>query len=146
MFRAATRVASSPFPLVRSLSAGRVVLAPAPARVRRALPAALSITPDAGARLRVLLAGQPDAVGVRLGVKTRGCNGVSYTMTYATGGASKFDEEVRDHGVRVFIEPAALMKIAGTVMDWKEDDTSAEFVFSNPNAAAVCGCGESFST
>lgn len=64
-------------------------------------------------------------------------------MNYATD-KGKFDEEVTDKGVRVFIEPSALLKIAGTTMDWKEDDVSAEFVFSNPNAKAVCGCGESF--
>lgn len=143
----ATSAFSSHVPRRSFSGAGRVALvaAPAGARARRALPSALSVTASAGARLKELLAGQPDALGVRLGVKTRGCNGVSYTMTYATS-AAKFDEEVREHGVRVFIEPSALLKIAGTVMDWREDDTSAEFVFSNPNAAAVCGCGESFST
>lgn len=70
---------------------------------------------------------------------------MSYTMTY-TEAKGKFDEEVVDKGVRIFIEPNALMKIAGTTMDWKEDDTAAEFVFANPQAKAVCGCGESFST
>ena len=72
-----------------------------------------------------------------------GCNGVSYTMNYATDRKGT-DEEVTEKGVRVFIEPSALMKIVGTTMDWKEDDLSAEFVFSNPNAKSVCGCGESF--
>ena len=74
-----------------------------------------------------------------------GCNGVSYTMSYADS-AAKFDEEVLDKGVRVFIEPSALLKITGTIMDWKEDDVSAEFVFTNPLAKGVCGCGESFNT
>lgn len=74
-----------------------------------------------------------------------GCNGVSYTMNYAVE-KGKFDEEVADKGVRVFIEPSALLKITGTTMDWKEDDIAAEFTFSNPNAKNVCGCGESFST
>ena len=58
----------------------------------------------------------------------------------------KFDEEVKEQGVRIFIEPSALLKITGTVMDWKEDDVSAEFVFINPQAKGVCGCGESFNT
>ena len=124
-------------------SAGKVALAPP--RARRVLKAAVEVTDAAAARLKVLLAGKPDAVGVRLGVKTRGCNGVSYTMTYADA-VSKFDEKVLDKGVVLFIEPAALMKIAGTVMDWKEDNVSAEFVFTNPNAKGVCGCGESFNT
>jgi iron-sulfur cluster assembly protein len=66
-------------------------------------------------------------------------------MTYAES-KGKFDEEVTDKGVRVYIEPSALLKIAGTTMDWKEDDTAAEFTFENPQAKAVCGCGESFST
>lgn len=64
-------------------------------------------------------------------------------MNYADS-AGKFDEEVNDKGVRIFIEPSALLKITGTTMDWKEDDISAEFIFINPNAKGVCGCGESF--
>lgn len=135
---------SSPFraggSLVRFFSAGRVALAP---RVRRPIKAAIEVTDSAAARLRELLVARPDAAGIRIGVKTRGCNGVSYTMTYADG-ASKFDEEVVDKGVRIFIEPSALLKITGTVMDWKEDDVSAEFLFTNPVAKGVCGCGESF--
>ena len=70
---------------------------------------------------------------------------MSYTMNYAES-VAKFDEEIVDRGVRIFIEPAALMKIAGTVMDWKESEVAAEFVFTNPNAKGVCGCGESFNT
>jgi iron-sulfur cluster assembly protein len=66
-------------------------------------------------------------------------------MNYAAEKSAK-DEEVVAKGVRVLIEPAALMKVVGTTMDWKEDDLSAQFVFSNPNAKSVCGCGESFNT
>jgi iron-sulfur cluster assembly accessory protein len=66
-------------------------------------------------------------------------------MTYAES-KGKFEEEVADKGVRVFIEPSALLKITGTTMDWLENDTAAEFVFSNPQAKGVCGCGESFNT
>jgi iron-sulfur cluster assembly 1 len=98
----------------------------------------------AAQRIKSLLEKHPDALGVRLGVKTRGCNGVSYTMNYATE-QKKTDEVVTAHGVKVYVEPSALMSIVGTVMDWKEDDLSAEFVFNNPNAKSVCGCGESFS-
>ncbi len=135
--------AAAPPPRARGLaSAGKVALA-APAR--RKLKAAIEITDSAAARLKELVGAQAGALGVRLGVKTRGCNGVSYTMAYATA-AEKFDQEVADKGVRVFIEPRALLKITGTVMDYKEDDVSAEFVFSNPQATSVCGCGESFST
>ena len=137
-------------PLVRWLSgaAGKVSLAGpgGAAKPRRPIKAAIEITESAAARVRELVANSKEgALGVRLGVKTRGCNGVSYTMTYATA-AEKFDQEVVDKGVRVFIEPRALLKITGTVMDYKEDEVSAEFVFSNPQATSVCGCGESFST
>ena len=76
---------------------------------------------------------------------TGGCNGQSYTMNYATE-LTKRDEIVEYKGVRVLIEPAALLSIAGTTMDWKETEISAQFVFSNPNAKAICGCGESFTT
>jgi len=64
-------------------------------------------------------------------------------MNY-TDTKGKFDEEVNQDGIKIFIEPNALLKITGTIMDWKEDDLSAEFTFANPNAKAVCGCGESF--
>ena len=66
-------------------------------------------------------------------------------MNYATEKGSR-DEEVLDKGVRVLIEPGALLQIVGTTMDWKEDELSAQFVFLNPNAKSVCGCGESFNT
>lgn len=116
------------------------------ARTLRAPTTPLHITKEAASRLKALLAKKPGALGVKLGVRTRGCNGQSYTMNYAEEGElGKFDESVEEHGVRVFIEPRALLTVVGTTMDWKEDDISAEFVFHNPNATAVCGCGESYS-
>ncbi len=72
-----------------------------------------------------------------------GCNGVSYTMSYADA-ARPTDEVVRAHGVTLLVEPAALLSIVGTTLDWREDALAAEFVFANPNAKGVCGCGESF--
>lgn len=66
-------------------------------------------------------------------------------MNYATEKLAR-DEEVLDKGVRVLIEPQALISVVGTTMDWKEDELAAQFVFSNPNAKSVCGCGESFAT
>jgi iron-sulfur cluster assembly protein len=68
---------------------------------------------------------------------------MSYTLNYATE-RGKFDEEVSAKGVRVFVEPRALMSVLGTTMDWRESALAAEFVFNNPNAKGACGCGESF--
>ena len=125
-------------------AAGRVVTS-APRRSRLPQKAALEITPNAARRVLELLRKrqeQEDVIAVRLGIKTRGCNGLSYTMNYATSKA-KF-EEVEQHGARVFVEPKALMHVIGTTMDYVDDELSAEFVFHNPNAEASCGCGESF--
>ena len=122
-------------------AAGRVALV----RARRPLRAALEITDTAAERLRVLLLRNPAAVAIRVGVKSRGCNGQSYTMNYANERGAR-EELVEAQGVRVLIEPGALLTIAGTTMDWREDELSAQFVFENPNAKAVCGCGESFTT
>ena len=124
------------------LFAGKVAITSS--RVARERPrAAIEISELAASRLRSMLVARPDAIGIKVGVKTRGCNGQSYTMNYATA-KGKHDEEVADKAVRIFIEPNALLKIVGTRMDWKEDDLTAEFVFTNPNAKSVCGCGESF--
>ena len=126
-------------------AAGRVVTS-APRRSRLPQKAALEITPNAARRVLELLRKrqeQEDVIAVRLGIKTRGCNGLSYTMNYATSKA-KFEEEVEQHGARVFVEPKALMHVIGTTMDYVDDELSAEFVFHNPNAEASCGCGESF--
>ena len=81
-------------------------------------------------------------VGVRVGVKNGGCAGMSYTMEYASQ-VEKADEVVEDKGVRVLIDPKAVLFLLGTEMDYKTDKLSAQFVFNNPNQTSACGCGES---
>nr|XP_008161381.2 iron-sulfur cluster assembly 1 homolog, mitochondrial [Chrysemys picta bellii] len=100
-------------------------------------------TPSAVHKIKQLLKDKPDHVGVKVGVRTRGCNGLSYTLDYTkTKGDS--DEEVVQDGVRVFIEKKAQLTLLGTEMDYVEDKLSSEFVFNNPNIKGTCGCGESF--
>jgi len=125
-------------------AAGKVVVG---ASSRRRMPkAVLEMTETAALRIRDLLERRQEkepAVAVRIGIKSRGCNGLSYTMKYALEKA-KLEEEVEKDGARIFVEPKALMHVVGTTMDFVEDDLSSEFVFHNPNAEASCGCGESF--
>ena len=105
--------------------------------------AALTLTPSAVNKIKQLLKDKPEHVGVKVGVWTRGCNGLSYTLEYTkTKGDS--DEEVIQDGVRVFIEKKAQLTLLGTEMDYVEDKLSSEFVFNNPNIKGTCGCGESF--
>lgn len=121
--------------------------APGPLRGRR-LAALLSSprlaeTPSAVNKIKQLLKDKPEHVGLKVGVRTRGCNGLSYTLEYTkTKGDS--DEEVVQDGVRVFIEKKAQLTLLGTEMDYVEDKLSSEFVFNNPNIKGTCGCGESF--
>ena len=83
------------------------------------------------------------AIGVRVGVKSGGCAGMSYMMEYAKD-VKKNEEVIEDKGVKVFIDPNAVMYLLGTEMDYKTDKFSSQFVFKNPNETERCGCGESF--
>jgi iron-sulfur cluster assembly protein len=84
-----------------------------------------------------------NSIGVRIGVKSGGCAGMSYIMEYAKE-AKPADEVIEDKGVKVFIDPAAVIYLLGTEMDFKKDEFSSSFVFKNPNETERCGCGESF--
>ena len=83
------------------------------------------------------------AIGVRVGVKSGGCAGMSYVMEYAKE-SKKNEEVIEDKGVNVFIDANAIMYLLGTEMDYKKDKFSSQFVFKNPNETERCGCGESF--
>ncbi|BBK36814.1 hypothetical protein STAQ_18920 [Allostella sp. ATCC 35155] len=109
-----------------------------------ARPQAMQITDAAAERVKALLdkRGKPSA-GIRIGVRTKGCSGLSYTLEYADE-ASKFDEVVEDKGVRILIDPKASMFIIGTEMDFVDGKLESGFVFNNPNEKGRCGCGESF--
>ena len=86
---------------------------------------------------------ESSAIGVRVGVKSGGCAGMSYVMEYAKE-AKKNEEVIEDKGVKVFIDSNAIMYLLGTEMDYKTDKFSSQFVFKNPNETERCGCGESF--
>ena len=104
---------------------------------------ALRITDAAADRLRGLMADKDGVVGIRVGVKTAGCSGLAYTMEMADD-VAKHDEVIEDKGVRILIDPKAILFLIGTEMDWEEDKLQAGFVFRNPNEKGRCGCGESF--
>jgi iron-sulfur cluster assembly protein len=105
----------------------------------------VDLTPAAIARARELLANHgADAAGIRLGVKTTGCSGMSYKLDFADQ-IGEGDTVVEKDGVKLVVEPQAVMYVLGTEIDWVEDKLGAMFVFKNPNEKARCGCGESFS-
>lgn len=107
-------------------------------------PSPLTITEAAADRVRQLIAsrGKPTA-GIRIGIRTKGCSGLSYTLEFADD-VNEFDEIVEQQGVMVMIDPKATMFILGAEMDFVEDKLESGFVFNNPNEKGRCGCGESF--
>ncbi|HEY0526367.1 MAG TPA: iron-sulfur cluster assembly accessory protein [Stellaceae bacterium] len=104
----------------------------------------MTVTDAAAERIKALLSKRSKpSVGVRVGVRSRGCSGLSYTLEYADE-KGKFDEIVEAKGVTILIDPKATMFILGTEMDFVEDKLQAGFTFRNPNEKGRCGCGESF--
>lgn len=108
----------------------------------RAKPQVMTLTDAAAARVRHIMDSKPGVVGLKIGVKKGGCAGMEYTMSWAES-VTKFDEVVEVKGVRVLIDPMAIMYLIGTEMDYKTDKLSSQFVFNNPNQRGACGCGES---
>ncbi len=111
--------------------------------MQRAKLQVMRLTSKAADRIKDIMAtSQKQAVGLRIGVKNGGCAGMEYTIDYAEN-AEPLDEIVEEHGVRLFIEPKAVLFLLGTEMDYEIDKLSSGFVFNNPNQTSACGCGES---
>ncbi len=107
-------------------------------------PVPMTLTDAAAEQVKALLAQRSTPVaGVRIGVRSKGCSGMSYTLEYAEE-KGPFDEVVEDKGVTILIDPKATMFIIGTEMDFVRDKLNSGFVFRNPNEKGRCGCGESF--
>ena len=118
--------------------------APAPPRPRRPRPQVMRVTPAAAERVKALIEKRGKATaGIRIGVRSKGCSGMSYTLEYADQ-QEPMDEVVDTEGVKLLIDPKASLFLIGTVMDYEEDKLKSGFVFRNPNEKGRCGCGESF--
>ena len=103
-----------------------------------------SLSNNAANRIKEIMSNaEENSIGVRIGVKSGGCAGMSYVMEYAKK-IDPSDELIEDKGVKVFIDPGAIMYLLGTEMDYKKEQFSSSFVFNNPNETERCGCGESF--
>ena len=106
----------------------------------------IKLSDNAVSRIKEIMSkADNSAIGVRVGVKSGGCAGMSYVMEYAKE-VKKNEEIIEDKGVKVFIDPNAIMYLLGTEMDYKKEEFSSQFVFKNPNETERCGCGESFKT
>ena len=109
----------------------------------RSRPWVITLSDAAIGRIRQITASsQAPIVGIRIGVKKGGCAGMEYTMQYAES-FGPHDEVVEEKGVKILIEPTAILFLLGTELDFKVDKLKAAFVFNNPNQSSACGCGES---
>jgi iron-sulfur cluster assembly protein len=122
-----------------------VPAAPAPApRVRRPRPQVMSVTPAAAERVKALIEGRgKPTAGVRIGVRSKGCSGLSYTLEFADK-QEPLDEVIDTQGIKLLIDAKASLFLIGTEMDYEEEKLKSGFVFKNPNEKGRCGCGESF--
>jgi iron-sulfur cluster assembly protein len=118
--------------------------APAAPRPRRPRPKLMTVTPLAAERVKALIdgRGKPTA-GVRIGVRTKGCSGLSYTLEFADK-QEPMDEVIDAEGIKLLVDPKASLFLIGTEMDYEEEKLKSGFVFRNPNEKGRCGCGESF--
>ena len=104
----------------------------------------ISLSENAANRIKeIMSSAENNSIGVRVGVKSGGCAGMSYVMEYAKE-INPNDELIEDKGVKLYIDPAATMYLLGTEMDYKKEEFSSTFIFKNPNETERCGCGESF--
>jgi iron-sulfur cluster assembly protein len=109
----------------------------------RPRPQVMRLTEAAAERIKAVMAkAERPIAAVRVGVKNGGCAGMAYTMEYAEQ-INPLDEVIEEKGVRILIDPKAVMFLLGTEMDYKVDKLASQFVFNNPNQTAACGCGES---
>ena len=115
-----------------------------PAKPRRERPKPVKLTEAAATRIREIMANAEETryLGVRVGVTNGGCAGMSYTMDYASE-SKPFEEVMEDKGVKIFIDPKAILFLIGTELDFVKEKLGARFVFNNPNQTSACGCGES---
>ena len=112
-------------------------------RARRALPPLMALSDGAADRLRSLYEKGEAGKLLRIAVKTKGCSGMSYDLSWVDA-AGPGDEVVADKGVTVLVDRKATLFLIGTVMDYEVKPMSAGFTFTNPNEKGRCGCGESF--
>ena len=116
---------------------------PTPKAKPRPRPQVMKLTEAAAQRIQELMRrADSEIVGLRVGIKNGGCAGQSYTVEYAHD-VRPIDEVVEDRGVKILVDPKAVLFLLGTEMDYKADKLQAQFIFNNPNQVGACGCGES---
>ena len=114
------------------------------ARIKHMSEQIIKLSDNAAERIKQIMSkAENSAIGVRIGVKSGGCAGMSYVMEYANE-IKPNEEVIEEKGVKVFIDPKAIMYLLGTEMDYKKEKFSSQFIFKNPNETERCGCGESF--